>query len=70
MKPVIQEEPTGCSIAASAALAGISYAEARCKANALVIYAENTALWSETEHFRRLLRELGIAVFLPVNRSA
>jgi len=62
MEPVIQEETTGCGIAASAALAGISYAEARRKANALGIYAEDTALWSETGHVRKLLREFGIPV--------
>ena len=48
MEPVIQEEPTGCGIAASAALAGVSYAEAKQKANALGIYAADTALWSMT----------------------
>ncbi|MDN6180871.1 MAG: hypothetical protein L0I84_07730 [Halomonas subglaciescola] len=62
MHPIIQEEPTGCGIAASAALAGISYAEAKCCANALGIYAEDTSLWSETDYVRRLLRELGVAV--------
>lgn len=62
MTPVIQEEPTGCGIAASAALAGISYLEAKRCANALGIYAEDTALWSETDQVRRLLRELGVAV--------
>ncbi|WP_328185126.1 hypothetical protein [Marinobacter sp. OP 3.4] len=61
MKPVIQEEITGCGIAASAALAGVSYAEAKRKANALGIYAEDTALWSETSHVRTLLREFGIS---------
>ena len=62
MEPVIQEEPTGCGIAASAALAGVSYAEAKQKANALGIYAADTTLWSETEHVRTLLREFGITV--------
>lgn len=62
MTPVIQQEPTGCGIAASAALAGISYLEAKRCANVLGIYAEDTALWSETAHVRRLLRELGVAV--------
>jgi len=54
---VIQEEATGCGIAASAALAGVSYAEAKRSANALGIYAADTALWSETEHVPRLLRD-------------
>ncbi|MDR5907425.1 hypothetical protein [Franzmannia qiaohouensis] len=60
MKPVIQEEISGCGIAASATLAGISYAEAKRRANALGIYAVDPTLWSETAHVRKLLRELGI----------
>ncbi|WP_404419303.1 hypothetical protein [Marinospirillum sp.] len=62
MKPVIQEEISGCGIAACAVLAGIGYAEAKRKANALGIDAADTSLWSETAHVRRLLRELGISV--------
>lgn len=61
IKPVIQEEETGCAIAASAALAGMSYVEARRVANKLGIYAADKALWSETNHIRKLLRELGIS---------
>lgn len=61
MTPVIQQEPTGCGIAVSAALAGISYAEAKRCANVLGIYAGDTALWSETAHVRRLLHGLGVA---------
>jgi ABC-type bacteriocin/lantibiotic exporter with double-glycine peptidase domain len=62
MKLVIQEEPTGCGIAASAALAGVSYAEAKQKANALGIYAADRSLWSDTEYVRTLLREFSISV--------
>lgn len=62
MQPVIQEEISGCGIAASAVLAGMSYSEAKQKANALGIYAADKALWSETEHVRKLLREFGIDV--------
>lgn len=62
MEPVIQEETTGCGVAASAALAGVSYGEARRKANALGIHATDTALWSDTEHLRTLLAEFGITV--------
>ena len=62
MEPVIQEEPTGCGIAASAALAGVIYAEAKKKANALGIYSADKSLWSETEHVRTLVREFGISV--------
>ncbi|WP_091646452.1 hypothetical protein [Aquisalimonas asiatica] len=60
MKPVIQEEISGCGIAASAALAGMSYAEAKSRANALGIYAADPTLWSETAHVRKLLQAFGL----------
>ncbi|MCA8864523.1 MULTISPECIES: hypothetical protein [unclassified Halomonas] len=60
MNPVIQEEISGCGIASCAVLAGITYAQAKETANALGIYAEDTALWSDTEYVRKLLRALGI----------
>lgn len=62
MEPVIQEEVTGCGIAASAAIAGVTYAEAKKRANALGIYAADKTLWSDTEYVRTLLREFGISV--------
>ncbi len=62
MEPVIQEDTSGCGIAASAALAGVNYAEAKRRANALGIYAEDTSLWSETAHMRKLLSHFGISV--------
>lgn len=40
MKPVVQEEKTGCAIASAAAIAGISYQEAKKIANELGIYGE------------------------------
>jgi hypothetical protein len=58
MKPVIQEEISGCGIAASATLAKVSYAEAKCVANGLGIYAEDKALWSDSDYVRRLLSAL------------
>ena len=61
MKPVIQEEKTGCAIACSAAIAGISYNEAKKVANGLGIYAEDSVLWSETKYIRTLLSKLGIS---------
>jgi len=60
MKPVIQQEKTGCAIASSAAIAGISYAKAKKIANELGIVASDPALWSETNYIRRLLKKLGI----------
>ena len=60
MRPVVQEEQTGCAIASSAAIAGISYEEARKVANSLGISATDSALWSQTNHIRQLLSKLGI----------
>jgi hypothetical protein len=60
MKPVVQLERTGCSIANVAALAGVSYRQAQRVANRLGIFADDSRLWSETHHVRRLLKEYGI----------
>ncbi len=60
MKPVVQEEKTGCAIASAAAIAGISYQEAKKIANELGIYANDSALWSETNYICKLLEKLGI----------
>ena len=62
MKPIIQEEISGCGIASVAALAGISYQEAKIAANGLGIFAEDTSLWSSTEYVRTLLKHFGISV--------
>jgi hypothetical protein len=60
MKPVVQLERTACSIANVAALAGVSYRQAQRVANRLGIFADDSRLWSETHHVRRLLKEYGI----------
>ncbi|MDH5446686.1 MAG: hypothetical protein OEY52_14125 [Gammaproteobacteria bacterium] len=60
MNPVIQEEKTGCGIASSAAIAGISYHEAKKIANSIGIIADDQSLWSDPQHVRNLLSELGI----------
>ena len=59
MKPVVQLERTGCGIASMAALAGVTYAQATRLANRLGIFADDSRLWSETDHVRRLLKEYG-----------
>ena len=59
MKPVVQLERTGCGIASMAALAGVTYAQAKRMANRLGIFADDSRLWSETDHVRRLLKEYG-----------
>ena len=58
---IVQEESTGCGIAACSNLAGITYAEAKQLANSLGIYAEDKTLWSETFHVRQLLSALNIS---------
>ena len=60
MKPVVQEERTGCGIAAVAAIAGLSYARAKAVAASLGISAKDQRLWSETTQVRRLLSSLGV----------
>jgi len=62
MKPIIQQEITGCAIASSAAIAGLSYTEAKKVANGLGIYAEDQELWSSTSYIRRLLEKLGYSI--------
>lgn len=55
LHPVIQEEATGCGIAAVATILGKTYADMRAIANAMGIYATDTSLWSDTRHVRRML---------------
>ena len=59
MKPVIQQEITGCGIASCAAIAGISYKKAKEVANSIGIYADDASLWSDSKHVCILLKELG-----------
>jgi len=60
MKPVIQQEQTGCAIASSAAIAGVSYTKAKQIANSLGITAKDSSLWSSTKPVRSILKKLGI----------
>lgn len=60
MKPVAQEERTGCGIAAVATLAGVTYQEARRAALRLGISASDPLLWSYQSHVRRLLAQYHI----------
>lgn len=60
IKPVVQLEPTGCGIASVAAIAGLSYAQAKAIASSLDISAQDARLWSETAHVRKLLEHLGV----------
>ena len=65
MKPVIQQEQTGCAIASSATIAGISYTKAKQIANRLGITAKDSTLWSSTRPVRRILKKLGIKTGAP-----
>lgn len=62
LNPVIQQETTGCGIAAVATILGKSYLEMKAVANAKGIYAEDESLWSDTGYVRRLLTEAGVRV--------
>ncbi|MGA4447025.1 hypothetical protein ACPA0O_07095 [Ectopseudomonas chengduensis] len=58
---VVQEEVSGCGIAASANILGKTYAEMKAIANAMGIHAEDESLWSDTRYVRRLLATGGAA---------
>lgn len=60
MQPVVQEEPTGCGIAAVANILGKSYAEMKTIANTMGIHASDPSLWSDTQYVRRLLASAGL----------
>ena len=60
LKPVIQEEPTGCGIASVANILGKTYREMKCIANTLGIYAEDEWLWSDTQYVRKMLANGGV----------
>ncbi len=60
LKPVIQEETTGCGIASVANVLGKTYAEMKTIANAMGIYAEDKSLWSDTQYVRKMLSSAGV----------
>lgn len=59
LKPVIQEEVTGCGIASVANIAGKTYQEMKVIANDMGIYADDKSLWSDTRYVRELLAHKG-----------
>jgi len=61
MKPVVQEDMTGCAIAAVAAAAGVPYRQAKKAAKSLGICVYDKTLWSETFHVRNLLKHFGLS---------
>lgn len=60
LKPVIQEEISGCGIAAVANILGKTYPEMKAIANAMGIHAEDESLWSDTQYVRRMLSSAGV----------
>lgn len=60
MSPVIQEETSGCGIAAVANILGKTYSEMKSIANAMGIYAEDQSLWSDTQYVRQMLARSGV----------
>ena len=57
--PVVQEETTGCAIAAVANILGKTYSDMKAIANGMGIYASDKALWSDTHYVRRMLANAG-----------
>ena len=62
MKPVVQEEKTGCGLACVATLAEVSYAAVKKSAHNQGISAADPKLWSDTDYIRKLCTTLGIKV--------
>ena len=60
MKPLIQLESTGCGIASVAAIARVSYTQAKSVAVSLGIFASDQKLWSGTAYVRILLGHFGL----------
>lgn len=58
--PVIQEEATGCGIAAVANILGKTYAEMKAVANSMGIDANDTLLWSDTQYVRKMLTQYDV----------
>lgn len=59
LKPVVQEEVTGCGIASVANIAGKTCQEMKAIANDMGIYADDKSLWSDTHYVRELLSHEG-----------
>lgn len=60
MKPVVQEDATGCGIASVAAITGRSYQTVKRAAATLGIEVSDPLLWSDTAPVRRLLAHFRI----------
>jgi ABC-type bacteriocin/lantibiotic exporter with double-glycine peptidase domain len=61
MKPVIQEDSTGCGLASVATLAGVTYQHVKTVAGQLGIDVQDPQLWSDTTYVRKLLAHYGLS---------
>ena len=61
MKPVVQQDRTGCGIACVAALAGQAYAAVKHEARKLGIEVTDPQLWSDTKHMQQLLARFDLS---------
>jgi ABC-type bacteriocin/lantibiotic exporter with double-glycine peptidase domain len=61
MKPVVQEDRTGCGLASVATVAGVSYQQVKSVAGQLGIDVQDPQLWSNTKYVRTLLTHYGLS---------
>ncbi len=67
MRPVIQEDKTGCGLASVATVAGVSYQHVKTTAGQLGIDVEDPTLWSDTRYVRKLLASYNISASRQVS---
>lgn len=65
MKPVVQQDRTGCGIASVAALSRQTYATVKTEAAKLGIVVSDPKLWSDTGYVRQLLARFDISTRKP-----
>lgn len=61
LESVVQEEASGCGIAAVANILGRTYPQMKAAASAMGIHAADESLWSDTQYVRRMLSDAGVA---------
>ncbi len=61
MKPIVQEDRSGCGLAIVATVAGVSYKQVKMVAGQLGIDVQDPQLWSDTKYVRTLLRHYGLS---------
>lgn len=60
LKPVVQEEATGCGIASVANILNKTYSEIKENARAMGIQASDRSLWSDTQYVRQMLEAYSV----------